>query len=107
MNATNNQNSMALDLTHPMAVSCWGKNEKNAPPVLIVNPEASLHQRSALAWVTAYETLTLLEAGQMGFGGDPGGDQAIMNLAVEKVRQLTKMLEDIGDRTAALEGGAA
>ena len=98
-------NGKAVDLTPPM-VGNWGQHD-GAAPVLIVNPVATLHQRAALAWVTASDTLNILESSHAAHGNDPGNDRAMLGVAIEKVHQLERMLSDIGDRTAALEGGAA
>lgn len=98
-------NGKAVDLTPPL-VSNWMQKD-GAAPVLIVNPVASLHQRAALAWVTASETLSILEAGQEAHGKSPSADRAILSVAIERMHQLEALLSDIGDRTAALEGGAA
>lgn len=106
MNAINEQNAKPLDLTYT-TVSGWEVKGGSALPVLIVNPQATLHQRSALAWVMAQEAAELLEAGRLVFESDDKGDKALMHMATERMRQLATLLEDIGDRTAALEGGAA
>ena len=94
-----------VDLT-PSMLSNW-KQKADAAPVLIVNPVATLHQRAALAWVHAMETLNILEASQFAHGQDPGNDRAILAAAIERMHQLEAMLSDIGDRTESLEGGAA
>lgn len=94
-----------VDLTPAMVIGNW--QAKCAEPVLIVNPLATLHQRAALAWVTASDTLNILEASQFAHGNDPGNDRAILCVAIERMHQLERMLSDIGDRTAAQEGGAA
>lgn len=98
-------NGKAVDLTPPM-VNNWCRQD-GAAPVLIINPVATLHQRAALAWVIAAETRDILEAGQAARGHEPGNDRAILAVAAERLHQLERMLSDIGDRTAALEGGAA
>lgn len=95
----------AVDLT-PVMVSNWAPKD-GAAQVLIVNPAATLHQRAALAWATASETLNILEASQAAHGNDPGNDLAMLGVAIERMHQLERMLNDIGARTAALEGGAA
>lgn len=94
-----------VDLTPAMAAS-WRLKDA-AAPVLIVNPGASLHQRSALAWLMASETLTFLEASKNCNGMDPGNDRAALCAVIERMHQLETLLSDIGDRTAVLEGGAA
>lgn len=98
-------NGKAVDLT-PAMLNNWIRNDA-AAPVLIVNPEATLHQRAALAWVTASDTREILEASQAAHGNDPGNDRAMLSVVIERMHQLERLLSDIGDRTAALEGGAA
>lgn len=98
-------NGKAVDLTPP-AVGNW-RQHAGAAPVLIVNPVATLHQRTALAWVTASDTLNILESSHAAHGNDPGNDRAMLSVAIERVHQLERMLSDIAKRTAVLEGGAA
>jgi len=111
---TTNQQAKGLNLTPaivsnwdltPAIVSNWGTASK--ADVLIVNPDATLHQRAALAWSMAFESLNLLEAGQLSHGSYPGNDKAVLCVAIERMHQITTLLQDIGDRTAALEGGFA
>ncbi|MDO9032880.1 MAG: hypothetical protein Q7V09_20830 [Hydrogenophaga sp.] len=101
---TTNQQAKGLNLT-PAIVSNWGTTSK--ADVLIVNPDAILHQRAALAWSMAFESLNLLEAGQLSHGSYQGNDKAVLCVAIERMHQITTLLQDIGDRTAALEGGFA
>lgn len=101
---TTNQQARVLNLT-PATVSNWSLD--STPDVLIINPDASLHQRAALAWSMAIENLTILEAGQLAHGNDPGNDRAVFSVAIERMLQIVTLLQDIGARTAALEGGAA
>ncbi len=98
-------NGKPVDLTPP-AVGNW-RQQAGAAPVLIVNPLATLHQRTALAWVTASDTLSILEASHAAHGNDPGNDRAMLSVVIERMHQLERLLNDMGDRTAALEGGAA
>lgn len=98
-------NGKTVDLT-PALVSNWMQKD-GAAPVLIVNPLATLHQRAALAWVTASDTLSMLEASQEAHGNIPVTDRAMLSAAIERMHQLEAMLSDLGERTAALEGGAA
>ena len=94
-----------VDLT-PSMVSNW-KQKADAAPVLIVNPAATLHQRAALAWVHASETLSTLEASQFAHGQDSANDRAILAAVIDRMHQLEAILSDIGDRTQESEGGAA
>lgn len=98
-------NGEAVDLTPPL-ISNWMEKD-GAAPVLIVNPVATLHQRAALAWVAASDTLRILEAVQEagGYSRKEGG--SILSVVIERMHQLEAMLSDLGDRTAAMEGGAA
>ncbi len=86
-----------VDLTPAMVIGNW--QAKSAEPVLIVNPLATFHQRAALTWVTASDTLNILEASQSAHGND----RAILCVAIERMHQLERMLSDIGDRKAAME----
>ena len=58
-----------VDLT-PAMVASWRTQPANRP-TLIVNPEASLHQRAALAWLVASETHSVLESLALGYGASP------------------------------------
>jgi len=96
---TPNQQAKVLNLTPALV------DTKSA--VLIVNPDATLSQRAALAWTMAYENLNILEASQFAHGSDPGNDRAMLCVAIERMHQLTTILEDVQQRTRALERGAA
>jgi hypothetical protein len=95
----------AVDLT-PQMMDDWVQKDGSAA-VLIINPEATLHQRAGLAWITASDTLSIMEASLAAHGNDPGSDRVMLCLAIERLRQLERMLGDIGVRTAHLKGGAA
>lgn len=97
-------NGQPCDLT-PATVFNWGIPDK-ATPVLIVNPAATLHQRAALAWSMAYDTLGALEAIDDGLNHSPQVSKAAINAILERARQLETLLEDLGTRTLNLEGGA-
>lgn len=104
-NSVNLQTSFkTVDLTPSMVIGNW---QDEGVPVLIINPEATLNQRAALAWVTASDTLNILEASQFAHGSDPVNDRAVLAVVIGRMQQLERMLNDIGDRTAALEGGAS
>lgn len=90
----------------PLSVSNWQSTALDAP-ILIVNPAATLHQRAALSWSMAIETLNILEAMQAAFGENSKNDAAMLCVLIERTRQLEALLEDVGARTADLEGGAA
>ena len=103
--ANRQANEKAVDLT-PQMMDDWVKKDGSAA-VLVINPEATLHQRAGLAWITATDTLSIMEASLAAHGNDPGSDRVMLCLAIDRVRQLERMLGDIGVRMWRQEGGTA
>ena len=94
----------AVDLTPP-AVSNWISQAPSSPAVLVVNPEASLHQRVALTWSLAYDLMGL--AGLARAARDTDEQVDCLPVIEERLTQLVALLEDLGSRTAEMEGGAS
>lgn len=90
------------DLT-PALVDNWAFGRPPLPAVLIVNPEASLRQRCALAWVMSSEAHAIASSTASCRGAH---DVAfVMPVLAERMRQLTVLLLDLCTTTAAKERG--
>lgn len=96
--------SGAVDLT-PGGVDNWGETA----PILSLRPDATLHQKVALAWSMSSELETIAEAA-MAARNDSHLMSALSGIVWERVSLLTRVLDAIGDQTAGLalnDGGQA
>lgn len=92
----------AIDLT-PCAVDNW----MQGGPVVLVSPEATTHQKAALAWGMAKEAETIAEAARYARSSDHSAD--LCSLLWERLTVLSRLLGELGRETAGwekLEGGA-
>lgn len=101
---TPSKGSKPIDLT-PFAASNW---IARGPSVLTVNPEATIHQRFALAWGMSQEIETISEAA-MSASGDSRQAQALCEVLHEKAVLLQVLLYEMSCQTADQEvnGGGA
>lgn len=90
-----------VDLT-PAMVGNWTM-EMPSPAVLIVHPDASLHQRCALAWSMSWEIHAI--AASTASCKDAQDLVFLMPALTERMRQLMVLLHGICAATAAGERG--
>lgn len=90
-----------LDLTPAMADN-WTMGQ-HWPPVLIVNPEASLHQRCALAWVLCCEAQAIAVAAEN--CGDTRSAADVFAVLIDRTRQLGALLRNLSEATLEEERG--
>lgn len=83
----------ATDLT-PCAVGNW----LQGGAVVMLSPEATLHQKVALAWSMAKEAATMAEAAVS--VGDSDQAKNLSALVLERLEVLTRLLGDLGKQTA-------
>lgn len=91
-----------LNIT-PLGVTNWSKQSR-PPAVLIVNPAATLHERCALAYFMANEAYSIADSTTLA-SYDPNVTADLMPVLLERLRQLTELLDNIGRITGLEEGG--
>lgn len=91
----------AIDLT-PCAVDNW----MHGGAVVMLSPEATLHQKVALAWGMATEAETLVEAARYARTAEHA--KALQDLLWGRLEVLVRLLGDVGQETAGWSemGGA-
>ncbi|WP_374258993.1 hypothetical protein [Aquabacterium sp.] len=83
----------AIDLT-PCAVDNW----MQGGPVVLVSPEATTHQKAALAWGMAKEAETIAEAARYARSSEQSAD--LCSLLWERLTVLGRLLGELGRETA-------
>lgn len=86
----------AVDMT-PIAVSNWLDDS----PVLLVRPDASVHQKVALAWSMAAELETMAEAAR---DADEDLVRSLCSILWQRSTSLKVLLETLGLQTADRRG---
>lgn len=92
-----------VDLT-PALVDNWAFGQ-SLPAVLIVNPEASLHQRCVLAWMMSQDVRAIVDG--MESCQDAQDLRFVMPVLADRMRQVVVLLHSLCDATATEERGRA
>lgn len=94
----------AVDLT-PGGVDNWGQGA----PIVFMNPQATLHQKVALAWSMSTEIERIAEAA-MGAANDEHLVRSLSGIVWERLSHLNLVLAELGRQTAGWDvpkGGKA
>lgn len=92
-NVTPADQAVGIDLT-PCAVDNW----MQGGPVVLVSPEATTHQKAALAWGMAKEAETIAEAARYARSSEQSAD--LCSLLWERLTVLSRLLGELGRETA-------
>lgn len=98
-----------IDFT-PAMVWNWKSSPQGAPlKIVTVNEQATVHQLAALAWSMSsdLETVAAMAAYQHRTGVDHETISRAIDMLEQQARNLTLLLDDLAERTAAAEGGAS
>lgn len=90
-----------LDMT-PWTALNWAHRCPPKVPTLLVNPEATLHDRVALAYSMVGELCALAEGVSKDISGD-NVPSAVVSIMSERLGKLDALLTDIGNRTSVLD----
>lgn len=90
--------SKNLDMT-PWTAHNWAHRSPTKVPTLMVNPEATLHDRVALAYALVGELAAI--AGGASDHSEDNVPRYVVSLISDKLDKLDALLCDIGDRTSA------
>ncbi len=88
-----------LDMT-PWTALNWQHRSPPTVPTLLVNPQASLHDRVALAYAMVGE-LCAITGGAANISDD-NVPRFVVSLVSDRLDRLHDLLSDIGDRTSCL-----
>jgi hypothetical protein len=96
--------SKDVDLT-PATATNWAHRCPTKVPVLMVNPDATLHDRVSLAWALTGELCAIAEGSNSLEHDDV--PRFVVGLMSDRLEALHRLLSDIGNRTADLSQPAA
>lgn len=95
--------SKDVDMT-PATATNWSHRCPTKVPVLMLNPESTLHDRVSLAWALTGELCAIAEGSNSLEHDDV--PRFVVSLLSDRLEQLQKLLGNIGDLTAAMHQSA-